>query len=146
MPSRTVAADAGRLEKVTLTHREIFERYIYVGAISRDPGAVAAMFTEDGVYEAPLVPDAHRLPRRLAGRDAIRAGMSAFHRELPSGGTVNAGQSRFVLHETADADVFIAELDAVLDHPGGRREQVSLVQVFRVRDGRIAMLRDYFAP
>ena len=58
--------DAGRLEKVTLTHKEIFERYMYAGAISRNPEAVAAMFTEDGVYEAPLIPDGpgpHR-PRR----------------------------------------------------------------------------------
>jgi uncharacterized protein len=138
--------DARKLEKVTLTHKEIFERYLYAGAISRDPGAVAAMFTEDGVYEAPLIPDGHRLPRRLTGRDAIRAGLSAFHRELTSQGTVNAGQSRLVLHDTADADVFIAELDAVLDHPGGRRELVSLVQIFRIRDGRIAVLRDYFTP
>ena len=128
---------------MTLTHREIFERYVYAGAISRDPVAVAAMFTDDGVYEAPLVPDGHRLPRRLAGRDAIRAGMGAFQ-ELASEGTVNAGQSRLVLHETADPDVFVAELDAVLDHPGGRREPVSLVQIFRVRGGLIAMLRDYF--
>ncbi len=129
---------------MTLTHKEIFERYLYAGAISRDSGAVAALFTEDGVYEAPLVPDGHTLPRRLAGRDAIRAGMSAFHRELPSGGTVDAGQSQLVLHETSDPDVFIAELDAVLGHPGGRREAVSLVQIFRIRDGQIAMLRDYF--
>jgi ketosteroid isomerase-like protein len=119
---------------------------MYAGAISRDPDAVAEMFTEDGVYAAPLVPDDHRLPRRLAGRDAIRAGMSAFHRELPSQGTVNAGQSRLVVHDTADADVFIAELDAVLDHPGGQRERVSLAQIFRIRDGQIAELRDYFAP
>ena len=138
--------DADRMEKVTLTHKEIFEHYLYAGAISRDPAAVAAMFTEDGVYEAPLLPDGHRLPRRLAGRDAIRAGMSAFHQEMPSPGTVNAGQSRLVVHDTADADVFIAELNAVLDHPGGQREQVSLVQIFRIRDGRIAVLRDYFTP
>jgi limonene-1,2-epoxide hydrolase len=72
--------------------------------------------------------------------------MSAFHQEMPSPGTVNAGQSRLVVHDTADADVFIAELDAVLDHPGGQREQVSLVQIFRIRDGRIAVLRDYFTP
>ena len=138
--------DTGRLEKVTLTHREIFEHYIFAGAISRDPDAVAAMFTEDGVYEAPLVPDGHRLPRRLAGRAAIRVGVGAFHRELASQGTVNAGQSRLVLHDTTDAEVFIAELDAVLDHPGGQCELVSLVQIFRIRDGRIALLRDYFTP
>ena len=131
---------------MTLTHKEIFERYMYAGAISRNPVAVAAMFTEDGVYEAPLIPDGHRLPRRLTGRDAIRVGLSAYHRELTSQGTVNAGQSRLVLHDTADADVFIAELDAVLDHPGGRREPVSLVQIFRIRDGRIAVLRDYLTP
>lgn len=70
--------------------------------------------------------------------------MSAFHRELASQGTVNAGQSRLAVHDTTDADVFIAGLDAVLDHPGGQCEQVSLVQVFRIRDGRIAVLRDYF--
>jgi len=119
---------------------------MYAGAISKDADAVAAMFTEDGVYEAPLIPEGHRLPRRLAGRDAIRAGMSAFHRELASPGTVNAGQSRVVVHDTADADVFMAELDAVLDHPGGQRELVALVQIFRIRDGQIAVLRDYFTP
>jgi hypothetical protein len=59
---------------------------------------------------------------------------------------VNAGQSRLVLHDTADADVFIAELDAVLDHPGGQHELVSPVQIFRIRDGRIAVLRDYLTP
>ena len=86
---------------------------------------------------------------RAAWRVVMRSGpaMSAFHRELASQGTVNAGQSRLVLHDTADADVFIAELDAVLDHPGGRRvSAVSLVQIFRIRAGRIAVLRDYFTP
>jgi limonene-1,2-epoxide hydrolase len=59
-------------------------------------------------------------------------------------GTAEAGQSRFVLHDTTDADVFITELDTVPDRPGGQREPVSLVQIFRIRDGRIAVLRDYF--
>ena len=136
---------AGKLERVTLTHKEIFEHYMYAGAI-RDPDAQAALFTEDGVYETPLVPEGHRLPRRLAGRSAIRAGISAFHPEPESQGAVNAELSRLVVHDTADADVFIAELDAVLDHPGGRRETVSLVQIFRIRDGQIAVLRDYFTP
>ena len=85
------------------------------------------MFTEDGVHEAPLIPDGHRLPRRLAGRDAILVGLAPFM-ELTSQGTVNAGQSRLVLHDTADAGVFTAGLDAVPDHPGGRREPDRPVQ------------------
>jgi ketosteroid isomerase-like protein len=41
--------------------------------------------------------------------------------------------------------VFIAEIDTVFD---GDDEDivVSLVQIFRTRDGRIARLRDYFSP
>jgi len=128
---------------VSLTHREIFERYISAGAIGRDPDAVAAMFTEDGVFEAPLVPDGHPLPRRLAGRAAIRAGIGAFQQLDAGQGTVNLEQSRYVLHDTADPDVFIAEIDAAFDEDGGT---MSLVQIFRIRDGRIALLRDYFAP
>jgi ketosteroid isomerase-like protein len=134
-----------RLEKVTLTHREIFERYVYAGAISRNPDAVADLFTEDGVYEAPLVPDGHRLPNRLAGREAIRAGVVAYHREPAFQGTVNTERSGYVLHDTDDPDTFVVELDTVFDGPGGGTT-ISLVYIFRVRDGRIARLRDYFAP
>src|SRR3954447_5746766 len=75
--------------RVALTHRETFERYVYAGPISRDPDAIAAMFTEDGVFEAPLVPNGHLLPRRLVGRNAIRTGISAYLRYPAYEGTVN---------------------------------------------------------
>ena len=128
------------------THREIFERHVYAAAISRDPTAYAAMFTEDGVFEAPLVPDGHPLPRRMVGRDAIRAGTGAYQRDPAYQGTVNFEQSGYVLHETADPDVFIAEIDTVFDGAGGQRTTMSLVKIFRVRDGQIVSLRDYFTP
>jgi ketosteroid isomerase-like protein len=130
---------------VTLTHKELFERYLYAGPISRNPDAVAGMFTEDGIFEAPLVPDDHTLPRRLVGRDAIRTGIAVYHRELAFDGTVNFEESTYVLHDTAEPDVFIAEIDTVLNDPAGQRMTMSLVQIFRIRDGQIALLRDYFA-
>jgi ketosteroid isomerase-like protein len=131
---------------VTITHQEIFQRYIHAGAISRDPVAVAALFTEDGVFEAPLVPDGHAWPNKLVGRDAIRAGIGAYHRDpRPEPGTINFEQSAYVLHETADPDVFIAEIDTVFDSADGQRTTMSLVQIVRVRAGLIAHLRDYFA-
>jgi limonene-1,2-epoxide hydrolase len=40
--------------------------------------------------------------------------------------------------------VFIAEIDTVVEQSGGRRTTMSLVQIFRVRCGRIVLLRDYF--
>jgi ketosteroid isomerase-like protein len=129
---------------VTLTHKEVFERYIFAGAISRNPDAIAELFTEDGVYEAPLVPEDHSLPHRLAGREAIRSGIGAYHADPPPG-AVNAEMSGYVLHDTSDPDVFIAEIDAVMDTADGHHITMSLVQIFRLRDGRIASLRDYFA-
>jgi limonene-1,2-epoxide hydrolase len=50
-----------------------------------------------------------------------------------------------VLHTTSSPDVFIAEIDTVFDGDG-EDVTVSLVQIFRIRDGKIARLRDYFAP
>lgn len=131
---------------MALTHQEIFERHVYAGAFSRDPHAYAAMFTEDGVFEAPLVPRDHPLPHRMVGRDAIRTGTAAYQRVPAYQGTVNVEQSAYVLHETADPDVFIAEIDTVLDEANGERTTMSLVKIFRVRDGQIVSLRDYFTP
>ncbi len=130
---------------MTPTHRETFERYVYAGAISRDPDAIAELFTEDGVFEAPLVPRGHSLPRRLEGREAIRAGIGAYHRDSFFPGRVNTAMSRYVLHDTTDPDVFIAEIDTVFDGPQGHGTTLSLVQIFRLRGEQIAMLRDYFS-
>jgi hypothetical protein len=60
-------------------------------------------------------------------------------------GAADAAKSGYVLYPTADPDVFIAEIDAVLD-VAGEIVTISLVQIFRLRDGKIALLRDYFAP
>ena len=129
---------------MALTHKEIFERYMYAGAMTRNPDAIAAMFTEDGVVDAPLVSDGHPL-HRLVGRDAIQTGISVYHQQPTYQGTMNVERSAYVLHDTPDPDVFIAEIDVAFDEADGRRTTVSLVQIFRVRDGQIAMLRDYFA-
>jgi len=129
---------------VVKTHKEIFERYTYAAAITRNPDAIAALFTEDGVFEAPLVLDGHPL-RRLVGRDAIRVGIGVYHQRPTPRGTMNVERSAYVLHDTSDPDVFIAEIDVAFDEADGRRTTMSLVQIFRLRDGRIAMLRDYFA-
>ena len=105
---------------------------------------IAAMFTEDGVYDAPMVPDDHPL-RHLVGRDAIRTGTSVYHQRPTYQGTPNLERSAYVLHDTTDPDVFMAEIDVAFDEADGRRTTMSLLQIFRLRDGQIARLRDYFA-
>jgi len=121
------------------SNEELFLRYLHAGAMTHDADAVADLFTEDGVFEAPLLPAGHRLPGRLAGREELRRGFAAFHQDAAYQGTVDVERSGYVLHETHDPDVFIAEIDTVVDGA-----TMSLVQIFRVREGRIALLRDYF--
>lgn len=131
---------------MTATPQEIYQRYIWSGAITRDADALAGMFTADGIWEAPLAP-AGSFPRRLEGRDQIRTGMAAYHQRLPeTTGRVDISKSRYVLLVTVDPDVFIAEADTILSGPEGTTTTISLVQIFRIRDGKIALLRDYFAP
>ncbi|MFJ5263669.1 nuclear transport factor 2 family protein [Streptomyces sp. NPDC088387] len=126
--------------------QEIFQRYVHAGAFSQDAAAVAEMFTEDGVLEAPLVPAGSVFPKRMRGRDEIREGLAAYYaRQVPDTRKPDVEKSRYALHTTGDPDVFIAEIDTVL-LSDGVEETVSLVQIFRIRDGRIALLRDYFTP
>lgn len=46
---------------------------------------------------------------------------------------------------TTDPDTFVAEIDAALE-VAGEATTMSLVQIYRLREGKIALLRDYFAP
>ncbi|MFJ9615309.1 nuclear transport factor 2 family protein [Streptomyces noursei] len=129
------------------TPQEIFERYVYSGTVTRNADALAENFTADGVFEAPLLPAGAAFPRRLVGREEIRSAMAAYYeQQVKDDRSPNLEKSRYVLHSTSDPDVFIAEIDTVFDGDGGDDVAVSLVQIFRIRDGKIARLRDYFAP
>ncbi|MFI9103597.1 nuclear transport factor 2 family protein [Streptomyces fildesensis] len=130
------------------TPQEIFQSYLYAGTMSRNADALAESFTEDGVFEAPLMPAGAAFPRRLVGREEIRTAMAAYYEEpVKEGRAPNFEKSGYVLHTTSDPDVFIVEIDTVFDGDGEDTDTaVSLVQIFRIRDGKIARLRDYFAP
>ncbi|MEU6671385.1 nuclear transport factor 2 family protein [Streptomyces sp. NPDC046727] len=126
--------------------QEIFESYVHAGTLTGNADALAEMFTEDGVFEAPLVPAGTVFPRRLEGREEIRREMAAYYqRNAKGGGAPNPQKTGYVLHTTSDPDVFVAEIDVVFDG-AGEDATISLVQIFRIRDGKIARLRDYFAP
>jgi ketosteroid isomerase-like protein len=131
---------------VTADPQEIYLRYLRASAFARDADALAELFTADGVLEAPLVPPGHQYPRRPEGREQIREGMAAcYQRPADSDQQVDIGKSGYVVHATADPSVFIVEIDTILTGPAGTAT-MSLVQIFRLRDGMIALLRDYFAP
>jgi hypothetical protein len=76
---------------------------------------------------------------------AIRTGIGVYHQQPTYQATMNLERSTYVLHDTPDPDVFIAEIDVAFDEPDRQRTRMSLVQIFRLHDGQIATLRDYFA-
>lgn len=131
---------------MTANPQQIYERYVWATAMTHNAEALADLFTTDGIIEAPLAPSGEAFPRRLRGRDEIRMGMAAYYeRSTTVKRSVNVDQTRYVLHRTSDPDVFIVEIDAAFDGPGDSAT-MSLVQIFRTRDGKISLLRDYFAP
>jgi ketosteroid isomerase-like protein len=127
------------------TPQEIFERHVWAG-MTRNPDAFADLFTEDGVVEAPFAPLDGPYPRRVEGRDKIRKTVAAIHERMAGVELrVNIEQTRYVLHTTADPNVFIVEIDTAIDTDHGV-ETMPFVRIYRLRDGKIASLRDYFAP
>jgi len=132
---------------VAASSQQIYERYVWATAMTRNADAVAELFTDDGVIEAPLLAADRLFPARMQGREEIREKLAAYYvRAANPGRTVNPQASRYVLHNTVDPDVFIVEIDAVFDGPEpGTNTTMSLVQIFRTRDGKIALMRDYFA-
>jgi hypothetical protein len=135
-----------------MTPQEIYQGYLWASAMTRNADALAGLFADDGVLESPLVPAGHDYPRRLEGREQIRTEMAAYYqRSANAAQAADTGQkpdtdkSRYVLHTTGDPEVFIVEIDAVLSGPGGSTT-IPLVQIFRVHDDKITLLRDYFSP
>jgi len=97
---------------------------------------LADLYAEDAVVEQPFAP---LPPRRLEGREAIRA-----HFAAAAQGPLRLEASNLVVHDTADPEVVIAEFD----YEGqvtttGHTFRVANIQVLRVRNGRIVSSRDY---
>ena len=105
--------------------------------LSGDMTGFADLFAEDGVIEIPFA--TRGLPARLDGREAIRRFTNRPGRAL----TITDLRIHQV-HQTTDPEVVIVELTSVgrvttTDEPF----EVPCVQVFRIRDGRIVLFRDY---
>ncbi len=102
-----------------------------------DVDAAAACFAPDGEQELPFAPDA--LPRRLDGVTAL---------QWRYGGPDPVGL-RFDVHAVrplADPEWVLLEYHGCAEQRDGSRYENDYVGLFRVRDGLIVLLREYFDP
>jgi uncharacterized protein len=108
--------------------------------LNLDTDGFADLFAPEGVIEMPFA--VQGMPSRLDGQQAIRE----FSRRAAAS-PMRISDLEEVVHHTADPEVVIVELVAKVAVTGtDRRFATSSVQVFRIRDGKILLFRDYANP
>ena len=88
------------------------------------------------------------MPRRIVGREAVRALLAPRYQALRAAGQKIAGYRNVRVHKTANPEVIVAEFEA-LGVPRGagkdpRAEPLPFATVYRIAGGRILLQRDYF--
>jgi ketosteroid isomerase-like protein len=109
--------------------------------VADDLVGFADLFAADGIHELPFAPPG--IPRRLEGREAIRNHFSG----MANRARVETGFRPVCIHETADPEVIVVELDAQgLVVATGQPYELRYVEVIQVRNGQIVLWRDYWNP
>jgi ketosteroid isomerase-like protein len=123
--------------------RHVIERALE-RARAYDADGYADVFADDAVLEFPFAPAGW--PSRLQGRAAILAMLRLnFARARDAGRRFT--DLRPLVHEGADPETAVVELDARVESPStGKSCAVRYVHVYRVHEGRVVSLRDYFSP
>src|SRR5262249_46828062 len=108
--------------------------------LKQDVDGFVELFAPDGVIELPFAGPG--MPSRLAGQQAIR---EFSHRTVASPLRIDDLESTAVYH-TDDPEVVITEIVARGTVTGtGRTFVGTSIQVFRIREGKIVLFRDYFS-
>lgn len=108
-------------------------------ALARDLSAEADLYAEDGVWEAPFQGPGSR----VEGRENIRHMLLKTQKAMVLGRVYPKGYKSVVWHETSDPEVIIVELE-VYGKIGKRDFNLPYIQIFRVRNGEVVHVRDYY--
>jgi ketosteroid isomerase-like protein len=141
-PTGRAAAIAAYLMTPTSgpTPREIWEAALRCHQ-QGDLAGYVALFEPDGAMELPFTLPG--VPARIAGAAEIERVLSPLWQRSRASGRRTIGYEPKAVHQTCDPDVIIAEFDLLGETGAGERYRLSYVHVVRVRNGRIALLRDY---
>jgi ketosteroid isomerase-like protein len=104
--------------------------------------AVVDCYAPGGAIEMPFAPSP--LPKRMAGRDAIRAMLAPRYLQRRAMGLKLGDYQNLVIHETVDPEVIVAEFEVDSQISATKSQRLAFAQVYRVVDGLIEVQRDYF--
>jgi ketosteroid isomerase-like protein len=126
-----------------LAPTEVFDRVIR-SMLATDAAAYADLFAPDAIVEWPFALDGW--PKRVEGRDAIRAHVANVFVRFREAGRLLVGVRDTIFHPINVHD-FAVEFSIEATGPNGVAVALPYVQFFRLTDdGLIASLRDYFRP
>jgi uncharacterized protein len=110
--------------------------------LNRDVDGLADLYAPDAVWEAPFA-GPPGMPVRLEGREAIRE----YSRQVLAAPLRIEGYEVAELYQSQDPEVVIAEMRAKLTvTASGRSIETTSIQVIRIREGHIALVRDFANP
>jgi uncharacterized protein len=126
MPSATPAEVLAQRRRLTL---------------SGDADGLADLYAPDAVIETPFAPPG--MPARLEGREAIRE-----HSRHVMASMVRLEEYEVAeLYQTQDPEVVIVEMHAKATlSTTGQSFAATSIQILRIREGRIALFRDFANP
>ena len=109
--------------------------------LSGDADGYADLFEPDGVIDSPFAPPG--TPSRLEGREAIRE----YSRQVMASPIRLEDFEEVELYQTQDPEVVIAEVRAKATlTTTGRSFVTTSIQIYRIREGQIALFRDFANP
>ncbi len=109
--------------------------------LNQDTEGFADLFAPEAVIEIPFA--GHGVPLRLEGQQAIRD----FSRRAAVSSWRISHLEEIAVYETGDPEVLIVELLAKgVITATGRTFTTTSIQVFRIREGKILLFRDYANP
>jgi uncharacterized protein len=109
--------------------------------LTGDVDGLADLYAPDAVIEAPFA-GRSGLPARLEGREAIRE----YSRQAMASLRVEEYEVA-ELYQTQDPEVVIVEMRAKgMVTTTGRSFRTTSIQILRIRDGHIALFRDFANP
>ena len=124
--------------------RDVFAR-LQRAVIALDMEVQADFYAIDGVLEWPFAPAG--MPRRVAGRDAIRRLLVPIGERAQAAGIRRDHYRNLRIHDTADPEVIVIEFDLEGEVvASGERYCLSYIQVLQTRCGEIVSFRDYWNP
>lgn len=114
----------------------------YRALMAKDFDSWGALFAPDARQENPFMPEAEGVDESFEGRERI-----LFHYRTALQNRRGLVFDILAIHETADPDCTIVEVAGKSEVPEtGRIYDQRYIWLFRYRDGKIAVMREYFNP